>query len=120
MRTLLALLLLCLPVCAQTVFTLTWDEDSDPDFASCIVQAPGFIDFTTSNEIDIEVEAGNYFFEVVAVDKRGVESFPEKLLVKCVAILRERSKDQVTWIEYAIELVVSGEPNEFFRIRLRD
>jgi hypothetical protein len=75
MKTLLALLLLCLPVCAQTVnVTLTWDADSDPDVASYIVSSGGFVDFTTENEITLELQTGVYPFEVVAVDTRGVES----------------------------------------------
>jgi hypothetical protein len=120
MRALLALLLLCLPVCAQVNVTLAWDADSDPDVASYIVSSGTFVDFTTENEITLELETGVYPFEVVAVDTRGNESFPALLTVKCFRLVRERSTDQTNWTEYGAEIIATGEPNEFFRIRISE
>jgi hypothetical protein len=128
MKTLLALLLLCLPVCAQTVnVTLVWDADSDPDVIGYLVSVDDEPEVMVGDaEIAVQLAKGVHTATVKAVDYRAegnlfIESLPATLevTVRELVKIEEESDDLERWTEHSREVILTAKPRKFYRHKLQ-
>jgi hypothetical protein len=121
MKTLLALLL-CLPVCAQTVsVALTWEADSDPDVIGYRVSVDNGAEVMTGDaKYTVELGKGPHTLTVKALDYRLVESLPAvfEFAVSEFVKIEEESDDLLNWTEHSREVILTAKPRKFYRHKL--